>query len=145
MRLVLATNVRRLPSAWEGFSLFVLGAAAIYLPLWLSGTFTLPLESPLRWFGFACPLCGGSRAVSSLVLGRLELALRYNPLALLMFGAMVYGALSYLLLVLPLGRRVELQATRGQVRWLWAGVLLLFAANWVYVLWARMYLVQMSV
>jgi hypothetical protein len=144
VRLTLARDVKRVPSPWEGFSLLILAAAAVYLPLWLSGTLEVPLGSPLKFLGLACPLCGGTRAVGSLALGHFEAALRYNPLALLILAAMLYGAGSFLFLVLPLRRRIQLEATPGQTRALWVVVGLLFAANWAYVLISGMHAVPMK-
>ncbi len=144
MRLTLAHDVKRLPTSWEAFSLLMLVGAGLYFPFWLSGQIDLPIASPLRWLGFACPLCGGTRAVGSLVLGHLGTALRYNPLALLLFVAMIWGAFSYLFLVLPMRRRVVLQATKPQMRLMWTMICLLFVANWAYVLYAGMYQVPMS-
>lgn len=144
MRLMVAEDVRRTPSMWEGYSLLMLIGAAVYLPLWLTDTLTLPLESPLRWLGFACPLCGGTRAVGSLVLGRIGTAITYNPLALVLFAAMVYGVASYLFVVLPFGRRVQLDASKPQIRALWTTIALVFVANWAYVLYAGMYRVPMA-
>jgi len=139
MRLMIAREVRRKPNAWEAYSLFLVIGAALYFPFWLGGVIELPFESPLRYLGFACPLCGGSRAVGSLVLGRLGAALSYNPLALLLLLALLYGALSYLLFVLPFGRRVQLHASRTQWRVFWTLVVVVFVANWAYVLYSGMY------
>jgi hypothetical protein len=144
MRLSIAKDVKRLPSSWEAFSLLMLAGAGLYFPFWLTGQLDIPLASPLRWLGFACPLCGGTRAVGSLVLGHLGTAVRYNPLALLLFAAMIWGACSYLFLVLPLRRRVVLEATKPQLRLMWTTISLLFVANWAYVLYAGMYLVPLS-
>lgn len=82
--------------------------------------------------------------MGSLVLGRFEMAIQYNPMALLMLAAMVYGAASYLFLVLPLGRRLQLEATKGQMRALWTVVIVAFLANWAYVLFSGMYTVPMQ-
>lgn len=144
MRLTLQRDVKRLPSPWEGFSLLILVGAAVYFPFWLTGRLELPFGSPLKFLGLACPLCGGTRAVGSLVLGRFEMAIQYNPMALLMLAAMVYGAASYLFLVLPLGRRLQLEATKGQMRALWTVVIVAFLANWAYVLFSGMYTVPMQ-
>lgn len=144
MRLTVQRDVKRLPSPWEGFSLLVLLFAAAYFPFWLTGVIDLPLGSPLKWLGFACPLCGGTRAVGSLALGRMADAVTYNPLALLILAAMFYGAGSYLFAVLPFRKRLQLEATKGQVRVLWAVVTLLFLANWAYVLVSGMHLVPMQ-
>ncbi len=144
MQLTVQREVKRLPSPWEGFSLLILLFAAVYFPFWLTGRVDVPFGSPLKWLGFACPLCGGTRAVGSLVLGRFEDAVSYNPLALVLLGAMIYGALSYLFVVLPFRRRLQLEATKGQMRALWTVVVLFFVANWVYVLVSGMHTVPMQ-
>lgn len=144
MRLTVQRDVKRIPSPWEGFSLLILVFAAVYFPFWLTGAIDLPLGSPLKYLGYACPLCGGTRAVGSLVLGRFEMAVTYNPLALILLAAMLYGAFSYLLHVLPFRRRLQLEATKGQVRVIWAVVVLFFVANWVYVLVSGMHNVPMQ-
>lgn len=143
MRLTFQRDVKRLPSPWEGFSLLILLGAAAYFPFWLTGQLELPLGSPLKFLGLACPLCGGTRAVGSLVLGRVETAVSYNPLALVLLAAMVYGAASYLFAVLPLGRRLQLEATKAEVRVIWTVVVIAFVANWAYVLVSGMHTVPM--
>jgi hypothetical protein len=121
----------------------MLAAAAVVLPLTFMGHIDLP-SSVLRIFGAACPLCGGTRAVTSVFLGRFELAVRYNPLALAIFVLMVYAAASYLLLVLPFGRRVALFTTPRESFLLKGLIVAAFLANWAYVLYAGMYRVPLQ-
>lgn len=138
MRLEMATGVGRMPSPWEMYSLFLLIGAAIYVPL--SYVTTLPpIHSPLRYLGTACPFCGGTRAVTALVVGKPLLALQYNPLAIGFFVALLWGAFSWLAMVLPSRKRVVLKATAGQRRMLWFAFVGVCIANWVYVVWSGMY------
>jgi hypothetical protein len=143
MKLSIETPLRRLPGMFEAFSIFTLASAAVLIPLALATDVPVG-TSPLRFLGLACPLCGGTRAVTAFCLGRLETAILYNPLALVIFVSMVYSSLSYLFFVLPTGRRLVLMTTRGEARALTALLATCFAANWGYVLWAGMYRVPLT-
>jgi hypothetical protein len=144
MRIRVARIENRIPSPWEAYSLFLLIGAAIYIPLSYV-MWTPPVESPLRLFGFACPFCGGTRAVTALVTGHFLLALKYNPFALIVFAMLVWGAISFFFLVVPAKKRVVVDATRGQIAVFWSVVGLALIANWAYVLWAGMYRVPLEV
>jgi len=133
----------RTPSPWEAYSLLLLIGAAVYVPLSYV-IWTPSLESPLRYIGFACPLCGGTRAVTALCTGRPLLALQYNPFALFLFGLLVWGMISFFFLVVPLKRRVVIDATRQQVATFWTCFGLVLLANWAYVLWAGMYRIPLE-
>lgn len=118
---------RRLPNAFELYSL-LLGAGALwYVPRALERA-TPPAEP-----GFIGPFKGGTRAIGCLLRGDLAGAITYNPLAVLLALLLLLGVARWLLLVLPLGRRPVLQLNqRG--RWTALGlVLLLFTAGWAYV------------
>ncbi|MCB9933234.1 MAG: DUF2752 domain-containing protein [Planctomycetes bacterium] len=132
-----------MPSPWELYSLVLLAGAAVYIPLSYL-VWTPPLESPLRFVGLACPLCGGTRAVTALCTGQFELAVKYNPFALVVFALLVWGAFSYLALVLPFKRRVVLEAGKAQIAAFWSLAGLALIANWAYVLWAGMYQVPLK-
>lgn len=138
MRLRVAKLENRYPSPWEAYSLLLLIGAAIYIPLSYASVLP-PLHSPLRYLGVACPLCGGTRAVTALATGQFLLAVKYNPFALLMFALLVWGAISFFFLVVPLKRRVVIDATKAQVATFWTCVGIGILANWAYVLWAGMY------
>ena len=139
MRVVLAKNVSRAPTPWELYSLIVVGGAAVYIPFFMLRGLHLPSSPTRELWNFPCPLCGGTRSVASLMLGRLDVAFQYNPLAPLVLAVLVLTVAHYLLLVLPAGRRVVLQATPPQRKVLIALLVLVFVANWAYVLVARMY------
>jgi hypothetical protein len=144
MKLVIDQPEKRWPGMFEMFSITMLAAGAIMVPLSLYVDVPLP-HSILRAFGGACPLCGGTRAVTSLFLGRIETAIRYNPLALIIFGLMLYSAISYVAMVLPFGRRPVLYTTPVEGFLLKTLIVLAFIANWAYVLWAHMYTVPLTV
>ncbi len=144
MKIVVEHPSKRWPGTFEAYSIFVLAGAAIFIPLSLAGSSVEVPSSVLRIFGAACPLCGGTRAVTAFCLGRFETALIYNPLALVIFLLMAYSALSYFLLVLPLGKRPVLLTTEREGFLLKSLVIAAFLANWVYVLYAGMYRVPLS-
>jgi hypothetical protein len=143
MRIRVDKLESRMPSPWELYSLALLIGAAIYIPL-SRVMWTPPVESPLRLLGYACPLCGGTRAVTALATGRFLLAVKYNPFALLVFALLVWGAISFFFLVVPMKKRVVIDATRAQVGIFWTVVGLMLIANWAYVLWAGMYNVPLE-
>lgn len=143
MRLYVANLEKRFPSPWEMYSLFLLIGAAIYIPLSYV-MWTPPVESPLRYLGYACPLCGGTRAVTALCTGQFLLAVKYNPFALMVFVFLVWGAISYLFLVIPFKKRVVLEASKRQIALFWVLMACIMIANWGYVLWSGMYKVPLK-
>ncbi len=130
---------KRTPSVWELYSLVLLTGAAIYIPLSYVLPWLPPVHSPLRYAGFACPLCGGTRAVTALALGRFELAVLYNPFALAVLVFLLWGALGYLFMVVPFKRRVVFEGSKGERRAFWFGVFVLALANWGWVYMSGMY------
>jgi len=143
MKLRLDSPRTRTPSPWELYSLLVLVVAAVLIPL--SYVYPLPeIHSPLRYTGFACPLCGGTRSVTALFVGEVALAFRYNPLAPFILVIFVYSAASWTLLVLPFRRRIVADMSRNQRTAFWLLVAALLVANWVYVAWAQMYKVPLE-
>lgn len=135
---------KRWPSPWEAYSLTILLGAAIYIPLSYTVNWLPPLHSPLRYAGAACPLCGGTRAVTALMTGQVLLALKYNPLAIAVFLLFVWSLISYLFIVIPFRRRIVIEVNKPQRRVFWALVLLAFFANWGYVFYAGMYEVPLE-
>lgn len=104
------------------FSLTVLVLALALLKAW--GGFCCPW---LAITGFACPLCGGTRAILSLCRGELGVALGFNPLVILAFP---------LWLVYVTGRAFflhhdRLHAWNSFSAWLF---FILFVVNWGYVI-----------
>ena len=119
--------------------MIVLLGAAVWVPLSYFTTFLPELHSPLRYSGIACPLCGGTRAVTAFVTGQIPLALHYNPLAVAVFLLFLLAMFNFFFLVVPFKRRVVVDMTPTQTRVMWVLVGLAFLANWAYVLWAGMY------
>ena len=144
IRLKVAKLQKRVPSPWEAYSLTILLGAAIYIPLSYMVDWLPDLKSPLRYMGGACPLCGGTRAVTALVTGRVLLAVKYNPLALVIFALFIWSMISYLFIVVPFKRRIVLVVTKKQRRVFWLVVLMAFFANWAYVFYAGMYKVPLD-
>lgn len=64
--------------------------AVAFRPLWLAAAGYLPSCPWHAWTGWACPGCGTTRAIVSLLQGRVTAALAFNPLATL--GAMGFVA-----------------------------------------------------
>ncbi|MCC6574466.1 MAG: DUF2752 domain-containing protein [Planctomycetes bacterium] len=143
MRLFIDKPVKRLPTPFESCSMFFLagGAGMIALQRMIQHDATFcPLRAVTT---IPCPLCGGTRAVMALVSGDPPLAIRYNPLALILLAAMVYSTMCYLLIVLPWGRRPEVEMSGRELRLSSLLILAAFAANWVYVISAGMYKVPL--
>ncbi|MHC4840471.1 MAG: DUF2752 domain-containing protein [Planctomycetota bacterium] len=129
---------KRRPNWWEAYCLFLFIGAAIYIPLSYGWGYHLP-SSPTRiFFDFPCPLCGGTRAVTALCLGRFGEAWEYNPMAVLVFVLMA-GSIVLWLVALFTRRRIAIDATKKQGRIFWAFVGLFFLTNWAYVLYAGMW------
>jgi len=86
--------------------------------------------------GLPCPTCGSTRALGRLALFDLAGAVRMNPLATLVFALVAAWALVDLAL-LPWRRALSLEVDR-QLAWrLRIAALVLFLANWVYLLAVR--------
>lgn len=144
MRVRIDQPANRFPSPWELYALLLLVGAAIYIPMSYAYTWMPAVHSPLRYTGFACPLCGGTRAVTALALGDFALAVRYNPLALVVLAFLLWGAFSWCFMVLPFRRRIVVEGSKRAGRVFWLVVAAAFLANWVYVAWARMYEVPLN-
>lgn len=86
--------------------------------------------------GLPCPTCGSTRALGRLALFDLAGAFAMNPLATLVFGLVAVWAVVDLVL-LPRRRALALEV-QPRLRWvLRTMALVLFLANWVYLLAAR--------
>lgn len=85
--------------------------------------------------GVPCATCGSSRAVRAAVAGQPLVAVAHNPLVVT--GAI--AALGWAALRLLFARTIVLgrggAARRGSPsRWMWAGLLAVFVANWAWVI-----------
>lgn len=105
-----------------------LGSAAVWLSSYYDRAVSLCLVKRLS--GLACPTCGFTRGVLSLLNGRPGRWWLYNPL---LFSVLVLGVLATGIRIL-FARSVQIRLARIEriIVWLLAGVL--FAANWVYVI-----------
>lgn len=110
------------------FGWLVLGGATLWLNSYHDKAVSLCLLK--RVTGLPCPTCGFTRGVLSLLSGRPGMGWLYNPL---LFSAL---ALFFWVTVIRVffGRAIKIRLTRMErvIAWLLAGVL--FAANWVYVI-----------
>ncbi len=144
MKLVLESDATRVPMWYEIYSMVLIAGAAVLIPLWLFVGIEIP-SSPLRIADVPCPFCGGTRAVTSLMMGRVDLAFQYNPFAILFLVFMIFWTVSYLFVVLPFRRRLVLHTkTRWGHALMWSSVGVLVLANWAYVIWAGMWRVPLQ-
>lgn len=144
MRVFIETNGSRKPSWWEAYCLLLVLGAAVYIPLSYTFDFHLPGAPTRELFNVPCPLCGGTRAVTALCLGRFGEAWEYNPLAIFVFSFLMLSILHWLV-ALVTRRRIAIEATKRQGRIFWLVISLIFIANWIYVLTAGMWEQPLSV
>ncbi len=107
-----------------------LGFGAILV--WLSIYFDRPVQLCLvkRLTGFACPTCGFTRGALSLLHGHIIRAWLYNPL-LYTFLTIFFGVTA-VRVIFARGFRINL--TRIERLFAWIIIIVLFFANWVYVI-----------
>jgi hypothetical protein len=132
MRIELVQVCRRPP--WPLWAVLIvlawsaLGAAAI----WLSTHLGKPVELCLikRFTGVACPTCGFTRGALSFLHGQAGKAWLYNPLlnsALLLFFAATAIRVIF-------ARSIRISLTRAERSAAWIVAIVLFFANWAYVI-----------
>ena len=83
-----------------------------------------------RFTGIACPTCGLTRGVTTMLRGDVAKGVGYNPLVL-GAGLFLLAVLAARLLVARVPR-AELSATEKRVTW--GALIVLFIANWAYVI-----------
>ena len=107
-----------------------LGSGAMLV--WLSIHFDRDIQLCLikRLTGFACPTCGFTRGALSLLHGHIIQAWLYNPL-LYTFLAIFFG-ITAIRIIFARGIRISL--TKTERLFAWITVIVLFFANWAYVL-----------
>jgi Protein of unknown function (DUF2752) len=128
MKVIWQNPASRRPNTLEAYCVLLLMAGGAYLYYASNAGLASPVHE-----GFVGPFRGGTRALASLIAGRWNDALYYNPLAVVFCAALAAGTLRWLC-ALTLARRpiVEL-STRGRVMVL-ALAMLIFLAGWAYVL-----------
>jgi hypothetical protein len=114
----------------EGWSLVLVTAVVavtlmlfyLYDPATSHGFWVCPFHRLTGWY---CPGCGGQRALHELLYGRVLAALRFNPLAVLLFlPCAAYAYAAYALRVLGLLRFPALTLRNGYVLALLAAMVL---------------------
>jgi len=132
MNIELIHVARRPPwPLWAVLVVFVwlsLGATAIFLSAYLNRPVQLCLIKRLT--GYPCPTCGFTRGALSLLHGHIVRAWLYNPLLFLVLGLFV--AVTAIRVFFARGIKVSL--TKNERLFAWLLVILLFFANWAYVI-----------
>jgi hypothetical protein len=100
--------------------------------VWLSAHFHRPVQLCLvkRLTGIACPTCGFTRGVLSLLGGQPAQAWLYNPL--LNSALALFFAATAVRIISGRSVRINLKGIERPAAWILAGAL--FFANWAYVL-----------
>jgi hypothetical protein len=130
-------RIERARRRWERPSLPMLVLAA-----WLVLVGVFELLKPTAWSAVSlcpvktltdvpCPTCGSTRAVHGLLTGHWFGALAENPL----MTVVVLMSFGWVIVRYGLGRRIVPDVGASGERRLWLALLLLLAANWLYVVW----------
>ena len=105
-----------------------LGGAALWLSSYLDRVVSLCLIK--RFTGLACPTCGFTRGVLSLLSGRPGHGWLWNPLLFSVLALFI--AVTGIRILFARSLRIRLTGTERAIAWLLAAVLL--AANWAYII-----------
>ena len=108
-------------------------ASGVFGYFWLHWQLPLPECVVVRWTGWPCPTCGGTRMARTLLAGKFWEALRFNPLlmAATVAGA-IYFAYSAVTLTLRL-RRFRFGKLSEKFGYVCrCGAIILFLTNWIY-------------
>ena len=116
---------------WAILLVFVwlcLGVSAI----WLSVRLERPVQLCLikRLTGYPCPTCGSTRGVLSLLHGHIVRAWLYNPLLFSALG--LFAAVTAVRIFFARGIKINLTKKERMLAWIVA--IVLFLANWAYVI-----------
>lgn len=116
---------------WAVLLVFVwlgLGASVI----WLSDYLNRPVRLCLikRLTGYACPTCGFTRGALSLLHGHIIRAWLYNPLLFSVLG-LFFAATAVRIFF---ARGIKINLTKQERIFAWILVIVLFFANWAYVI-----------
>ncbi len=126
-------QLRRWPG-WPWWSIFlpVLWLALGGVTLLLSARTGRPVQlCPLkRLTGYPCPTCGFTRGTLSFLQGHPIRAWLYNPLLFSFLG--VFAAVVAVRVLF--GRRLAIQLSGSERKVAWATMIVLFVANWLYVI-----------
>jgi hypothetical protein len=127
MKFVWQSPASRWPNALENYCVLLLIAGGVYFHYASDAGMAAPIHE-----GFVGPFRGGTRAIASLLAGRVGDALYYNPLAIVFCAVLVLGTMRWLAALILARRPIIELSGRGRVL-VFALALLLFVAGWVYV------------
>lgn len=133
LQAVPATRIPRLPR-W-GIAIAVAWATLVLVIAYfdaISGGST-PVCTFRRVTGLPCGTCGGTRATLALARGAFGSALALNPLV----AVALLLATGYSLWRGVIGRTLRAELSRGERTAVWLGLVLLFIANWAYLIIQR--------
>lgn len=116
----------------------VLASGAAFLiaisghPAWELFLLSRPQVCLLKAFtGMPCLACRGTRAAFALAHGQLDMALRYNPLAVVFLTAVA----GYVACLGLFGRHIAIRLRRWEAALFWTLLGVALLGNWAYVIW----------
>lgn len=109
-------------------SLLMTALSLVTLAKAVSGTpFSLVTDCPSHiMFGIYCPLCGGTRAISSILRGDILLSLVYNPAVLPAIISFIIYDISALIAILKNKDKI-LKVHKA----VWISILVILGVNWI--------------
>jgi hypothetical protein len=114
----------------EAIWLSVSLAGSIILGMWLWMGGSLPHCLVMEFFGVPCPGCGGTRALHSLMEGRLVEAFAWNPTVA--GGLVIFNMYAVITLLLRLPRWRPDRITRRQATWIRIAAAAILGMHWLY-------------
>jgi hypothetical protein len=110
-------------------------AGLVTAALWLRLGLPWPQCTFLRLTGHPCLTCGATRAAIEFFRGHFLAALRWNPLAFLLFcGVAAFDIYATIVLVSGAPRLRVVLSGATETRWIRISVVIMLALNWIYVL-----------